>query len=97
MITAICPAPSAMCSATPGPRAARRRRTKNDLEKPDVGAAVGGDLARQLQALGSHMKFYFTTGSLIAADVAAVAFCMKVYRGFKLPPKPTAEPIEVYQ
>lgn len=38
-----------------------------------------------------------TTGSLIAADVAAVAFCMKVYRGFKLPPKPTAEQIEVYQ
>ena len=39
---------------------------------------------------------FLVTGSLIAADVAAVTFCMMVFRGFKLPPKPTVKHIEVH-
>ena len=40
---------------------------ENDLDKADVGAAVGGDLARQLQALGSHMgdKRVHASGGLL--------------------------------
>ena len=37
----------------------------------------------------------FATGLLVAADVIIVSFCMMIYRGFKLPPKPTVAKIEV--